>query len=186
MKFPHYCIHVFRTDGADLLQLSVLYNVHISLTFNPLALRVEGLRGSLKGLTEHVSSLKKVQFLVLHIHASFKPFLPRVSLMRYLSFQQVVPSGQICCNAYLGYLARTSRIMVTEARYAFAIKVCEPLLIVIQVRICAKDLSDITAAERLALRASLEVSVFSNSDMGLGYIGFIGWDTSAHRLLRST
>lgn len=59
--------------------------------------------------------------------------------------------------------------------------VYEPLLIVTQVRICAKDLNDITAAERLALRASLEVSIFFNSDMGL--IGLLGWNTSAHRLL---
>lgn len=62
-------------------------------------------------------------------------------------------------------------------------KVYEPLLIVTQVRICAKDLTDMTAAERLALRASLEVSVFSNSDMGLGYIGLLGWNTDVHRLL---
>ncbi|KAG9314451.1 hypothetical protein JVU11DRAFT_5248 [Chiua virens] len=46
-------------DGADLLQLSMQYNVHISLTASPLALRVEGLRGSLKGLSEYISSLKK-------------------------------------------------------------------------------------------------------------------------------
>lgn len=39
------------------------------------------------------------------------------------------------------------------------------------------------AAERLALRASLEVSVFSNNDMGLGRIGLLGWNTGARRLL---
>ena len=46
-------------------------------------------------------------------------------------------------------------------------KVYKTLLIVTQVRICAKHLSDIVAAKRLALRASLEVSMFSNSDMSL-------------------
>lgn len=40
--------------------MSAEYNVHMSLTQNPLALRVEGLRGSLKRLTEHISKLKKV------------------------------------------------------------------------------------------------------------------------------
>lgn len=48
-------------DGADLLQLSMQYNVHISLASNPLALRVEGLRGTMKQLTEHLSELKKVR-----------------------------------------------------------------------------------------------------------------------------
>ena len=52
-----------------------------------------------------------------------------------------------------------------------------------QVRICAKHLSDIIAAKRLALRASLEVSVFSYSDMGLGCTGSLGWDTGTYRLL---
>lgn len=122
MNVPRYCIHISRTDGADLLQLSMQYNVHISLTFNPLALRVEGLRGSLKGLSEYISSLKKVQSLLLHVYASFKSFLPRVSLMRSLNFQLVVPSGRTCCNAYLGYLVRMLRIMVIEARCAFATK----------------------------------------------------------------
>lgn len=67
-----------RKDGVDLLQLSMQYNVHISLTSSPLALRVEGLRGSLKGLTEYISSLKKVRLLLLYIFASFKPSLSRV------------------------------------------------------------------------------------------------------------
>lgn len=65
---------MFPKDGADLLQLSMQYNAHISLISSPLALRVEGLRGSLKGLTEYISSLKKVQPLS-HIYASFKPSL---------------------------------------------------------------------------------------------------------------
>lgn len=50
-------------DGADLLQLSMQYNVHISLASNPLALRVEGLRGAMKQLTEHLNDLKKVRSL---------------------------------------------------------------------------------------------------------------------------
>lgn len=42
----------------------------------------------------------------------------------------------------------------------------ETVLIVTQVRICAKHLSDIIATKRMALRASLEVSVFYNIHMG--------------------
>lgn len=76
MSFTRYCIHNPRTDGVDLLQLSMQYNVHISLTSSPLALRVEGLRGSLKGLSEYISSFKKVPSLLLHIYASLNPFFP--------------------------------------------------------------------------------------------------------------
>lgn len=47
-------------DGAHLLQLSIQYNVHISLASNPLALQVEGLRGTLKQLAEYIDTLTKV------------------------------------------------------------------------------------------------------------------------------
>ncbi|EGN97497.1 hypothetical protein SERLA73DRAFT_75173 [Serpula lacrymans var. lacrymans S7.3] len=56
---PSQLFLILGQDGADLLQLSMQYNVHISLTSDPLALRVEGLRGSLKQLSEHISLLKK-------------------------------------------------------------------------------------------------------------------------------
>lgn len=51
-------------DGADLFQLSMQYNVHISLTSNPLSLLVEGLRGALNQLTEQINSLKEVSLLL--------------------------------------------------------------------------------------------------------------------------
>ncbi|KAF8898633.1 hypothetical protein BD779DRAFT_1484892 [Infundibulicybe gibba] len=44
-------------DGADLLTLSKKYNVHISLSANPLCLKVEGLRGSLDKLGQHIKNL---------------------------------------------------------------------------------------------------------------------------------
>ncbi|KAG0708968.1 hypothetical protein DFH29DRAFT_889946 [Suillus ampliporus] len=56
---PSQLFLLLGKDGADLLQLSMQYNVHISLASNPLALRVEGLRGAMKQLTEHLSELKK-------------------------------------------------------------------------------------------------------------------------------
>ncbi|KAH7931101.1 hypothetical protein BV22DRAFT_1053839 [Leucogyrophana mollusca] len=56
---PSQLFLILGKDGADLLQLSMQYNVHISLVANPLALRVEGFRGALKELTEHMSALKK-------------------------------------------------------------------------------------------------------------------------------
>lgn len=56
---PSQLFLILGKDGADLLQLSMRYNVHISLASNPLALRVEGLRGTMKQLTEHLSELKK-------------------------------------------------------------------------------------------------------------------------------
>ncbi|KAG2159969.1 uncharacterized protein EDB93DRAFT_1196743 [Suillus bovinus] len=56
---PSQLFLILGKDGADLLQLSMQYNVHISLASNPLALRVEGFRGTMKQLTEHLSELKK-------------------------------------------------------------------------------------------------------------------------------
>ncbi|KAG1755176.1 uncharacterized protein EDB91DRAFT_277723 [Suillus paluster] len=56
---PSQLFLILGKDGADLLQLSMQYNVHISLASNPLALRVEGLRGAMKQLTEHLSEMKR-------------------------------------------------------------------------------------------------------------------------------
>ncbi|KAL4064925.1 hypothetical protein V8B97DRAFT_2010607 [Scleroderma yunnanense] len=56
---PSELFLILGKDGADLLQLSIQYNVHISLASGPLALQVEGLRGVLKQLTEHIDTLKK-------------------------------------------------------------------------------------------------------------------------------
>ncbi|KAI6044928.1 hypothetical protein EDC04DRAFT_2637621 [Pisolithus marmoratus] len=56
---PSELFIILGKDGADLLQLSIQYNVHISLVPDPLALHVEGLRGALKQLTEHIDTLRK-------------------------------------------------------------------------------------------------------------------------------
>lgn len=48
-------------DGAELLQMSKDYNVHISVTRDPLSLRVEGLMPSLQALAEHISAVKNVR-----------------------------------------------------------------------------------------------------------------------------
>ncbi|KZT05899.1 uncharacterized protein LAESUDRAFT_654686 [Laetiporus sulphureus 93-53] len=46
-------------DGADLLDMSFKYNVHIALAPGPLSLRVEGLRDSLKTLAEEIHHIKQ-------------------------------------------------------------------------------------------------------------------------------
>ncbi|KAI6132741.1 hypothetical protein EV401DRAFT_2253645 [Pisolithus croceorrhizus] len=56
---PRELFIILGKDGADLLQLSIQYNVHISLIPDPLALHVEGLRGALKQMTEHIDALRK-------------------------------------------------------------------------------------------------------------------------------
>jgi len=48
-------------DGAELLQMSKDYNVHIAVTRSPLALRVEGLRASLSALSGHIAAVKNVK-----------------------------------------------------------------------------------------------------------------------------
>ncbi|KAI0660400.1 hypothetical protein C8Q70DRAFT_975197 [Cubamyces menziesii] len=50
---------ILGKDGSDLLRLSKEYDVHISLRRKPMGLRVEGTRGSLRGLAEHIDTLKK-------------------------------------------------------------------------------------------------------------------------------
>jgi hypothetical protein len=54
-------IQSFHSDGADLLHLSMKYNTHMSLIPAPLALRLEGFRGRLRGLREILLSLTKVR-----------------------------------------------------------------------------------------------------------------------------
>ncbi|KII93548.1 hypothetical protein PLICRDRAFT_171287 [Plicaturopsis crispa FD-325 SS-3] len=56
---PAQLFLILGKDGADLLQLSLDFNVHISMTPKPLALRAEGVRGSLKALTERIEELKE-------------------------------------------------------------------------------------------------------------------------------
>ncbi|CCL98990.1 uncharacterized protein FIBRA_00998 [Fibroporia radiculosa] len=50
---------ILGRDGADLLEMSLEYNVHISLATHPLALRVEGLRGALSKLSDHLTKVKR-------------------------------------------------------------------------------------------------------------------------------
>jgi hypothetical protein len=60
-------------DGAELLQMSKDYNVHIAVTRRPLSLRVEGLKASLNALSEHVAAVKNVKYFIyftLHCHES--------------------------------------------------------------------------------------------------------------------
>lgn len=48
-----------------MLQISVDYNVHISVKANPLSIRIEGLRGSLKDLEKMLSERRKVSDFAL-------------------------------------------------------------------------------------------------------------------------
>ncbi|KAI0639727.1 hypothetical protein C8Q77DRAFT_1082595 [Trametes polyzona] len=50
---------ILGKDGADLLRLSKVYDVHISLRRKPMALRIEGTRGSIRDLTQHILDLKQ-------------------------------------------------------------------------------------------------------------------------------
>ncbi|CDO78228.1 hypothetical protein BN946_scf184726.g3 [Trametes cinnabarina] len=50
---------ILGRDGMDLLRLSKEYDVHISLQRKPMALHVEGTRGSLKELGERIYNLKQ-------------------------------------------------------------------------------------------------------------------------------
>lgn len=56
---PSQLFLILGRDGADLLQLSRQFNVHISLDRNPLSLRIEGLRGRSQNLVQKLRSLTK-------------------------------------------------------------------------------------------------------------------------------
>ncbi|KAL6310056.1 hypothetical protein BKA93DRAFT_722239 [Sparassis latifolia] len=56
---PSQMFLILGRDGADLLEMSMEFNVHISLTTNPLALRVEGLRGSLDRLSQRITFIEQ-------------------------------------------------------------------------------------------------------------------------------
>lgn len=44
--------------------MSLDFNVHVSLSADPLALNIEGFRGSLKKVEQHISSVKKVRLTI--------------------------------------------------------------------------------------------------------------------------
>ncbi|GLB36249.1 putative mitochondrial inner-membrane-bound regulator [Lyophyllum shimeji] len=49
---------ILGKDGADLLSLSTMFNARVSLSANPLSLKVEGLRGTLNNLRRHIEEFK--------------------------------------------------------------------------------------------------------------------------------
>ncbi|KIP12467.1 hypothetical protein PHLGIDRAFT_124010 [Phlebiopsis gigantea 11061_1 CR5-6] len=56
---PSQFFLILGRDGTDLLDISAKYKVHISLVREPLALRIEGLRGSMKKLKDVLNSATK-------------------------------------------------------------------------------------------------------------------------------
>ncbi|KAF8642291.1 hypothetical protein AX16_009561 [Volvariella volvacea WC 439] len=51
--------HILGSDGSNLLSLSTKYNIRMSLSADPLALRAEGIRGSLRQLENEIDTLRK-------------------------------------------------------------------------------------------------------------------------------
>jgi hypothetical protein len=49
-----------RSDGADLLSLSIQYDAHIIFSSNPLSVKAEGVRGRIDKLSDHIEDLKNV------------------------------------------------------------------------------------------------------------------------------
>ncbi|KAF4572818.1 hypothetical protein EYR36_007328 [Pleurotus pulmonarius] len=54
---PRQSFLILGKDGSDLLSLSAKYDVHMSLSSNPLSLNASGRRGSLEKLTERINSI---------------------------------------------------------------------------------------------------------------------------------
>ena len=53
-------VDISSKDGSDLFKLANDFSVRISTIPKPLALRVQGSRGSLKQISERISTLKRV------------------------------------------------------------------------------------------------------------------------------
>ncbi|KAL0951055.1 hypothetical protein HGRIS_007794 [Hohenbuehelia grisea] len=56
---PRQSFLILGKDGSDLLELSAKYDVHITLSSNPLSLKVTGLKSSLEKLGRYMRSMKK-------------------------------------------------------------------------------------------------------------------------------
>ncbi|KAH9947903.1 hypothetical protein B0H21DRAFT_736078 [Amylocystis lapponica] len=87
-------------DGADMLDMSMTYNVHISLTTEPLALRVEGLRGSLKQLSEYIVQSRRCEIVEVYIDLPTKePIRPdmvqRISRLAGAYLQNIGSRGKL-------------------------------------------------------------------------------------------
>ncbi|KAF9499754.1 hypothetical protein BDN71DRAFT_1441325 [Pleurotus eryngii] len=54
---PRQSFIILGKDGSDLLSLSAKYDVHMTLSSNPLSLNASGRRGSLEKLTERINSI---------------------------------------------------------------------------------------------------------------------------------
>ena len=103
-----------KTDGSDLLQISTDYNVHVAVTPNPLALKIEGLRGSLKKLEALIAEKRKVM-----IYGSF--IFISLILSRKLSkiHSSYLPERQLVkhfCRISRGLLVPLLRMLVRRER----------------------------------------------------------------------
>lgn len=56
---------MFFADGTGLLNLAKRYDVHLSFNSNPLALRVQGLRGAVKQVDSYMKYFEEVSLLVV-------------------------------------------------------------------------------------------------------------------------
>jgi hypothetical protein len=62
--YKYRFLTVSPADGMDLFSLSLKHNVHVSFSVNPLALKAEGLRGSLDNLSQYINEFKSVCGLI--------------------------------------------------------------------------------------------------------------------------
>ncbi|EIN14190.1 hypothetical protein PUNSTDRAFT_56632 [Punctularia strigosozonata HHB-11173 SS5] len=128
-------------DGADLLQMSIDFNVHISVSTSPLALRVEGVRKSMRALTTHIQALKTT-----FVEGTFdlptpvplpESLVQRISRISAAFIENVDNGGKV------GGSGPQQRMFADTAS---------------QMRIHAKSSQGLSVAERLAVHASCVVS----------------------------
>ncbi|KAJ3554628.1 hypothetical protein NM688_g3008 [Phlebia brevispora] len=129
---PSQLFLILGRDGRDLLQLVMKYNVHISLTGAPLALRAEGLRGDIKALEERIRDIKKgvvEETFQLPTHTPIEPALiQRVSRLAGAFIENVGSKGLIRLSARNSDTLNSAKRLATRALTELHLAKTIPLL----------------------------------------------------------
>ncbi|KLO20256.1 hypothetical protein SCHPADRAFT_992338 [Schizopora paradoxa] len=116
---PHELFLLLGKDGSDLLQLSIDFKVHIAVESNPLSVKVEGLRGSLKNIETLIASRRKgiVQETVqLPLASPMTPgALQQVSRLANAFIENVGQHGKVLIFAKDTFQLETAKRIVVRA-----------------------------------------------------------------------
>ncbi|KZT75163.1 hypothetical protein DAEQUDRAFT_23709 [Daedalea quercina L-15889] len=118
---------IMGKDGADLLEMSRTYQVHVSLSTDPFALSVEGVRGALKKVAERIDSIKESiteAVFPLPIKAPVRPYmLQRISRLTGALLENLGSQGTVRIYAKTQRSLETAKRLATRASHEFQLNV---------------------------------------------------------------